>query len=89
LTDNVFKTTSPRIEKVQKSDAYWEQNRLVQLSKTEKDIYTTMDSLQHIPAFKRTMNIIRIAFASFHDFGNFEIGPISTFYSYNQVEGSN
>ncbi len=88
LTDNVFKTTSPRIEKVQKSDAYWEQNRLVQLSKTEKDIYTTMDSLQHIPAFKRTMNIIRIAFASFHDFGNFEIGPISTFYSYNQVEGS-
>ncbi|MEN6618025.1 MAG: DUF5686 family protein [Rikenellaceae bacterium] len=88
LTDNVFNISAPKIDAVQKSDAFWEQNRYEQLTKSEKGIYTTMDSLQHVPAFKRTMDIMRIAFASFHDFGPFEIGPISTFYSYNSIEGS-
>jgi hypothetical protein len=36
----------------------------------------------------RTLDILRILIASFHDFGPVEIGPIITFYSFNPIEGS-
>ncbi len=88
INDNLFSSSSPKLDEVQKSDAYWEENRFVQLTQSEQGIYSTMDSLQQVPAFKRTMDAFRIAIAGFHDFGPFEIGPIATFYSYNQIEGT-
>jgi len=76
------------IDSTLKSDAYWEQNRHQQLTKSEKGIYTTMDSVKRVPQFKRAMDIMRILIASYHDFGPFEIGPVITFYSYNPIEGA-
>ncbi len=41
-----------------------------------------------MPTFRRFVNLMRIVVASYHDFGKFELGPVSTFYSYNPTEGS-
>ncbi len=70
------------------SDNNWEESRHNKLTNSEKGIYSMVDSLQHIPAFKRAANIMVLIFAGYEDLGAVEIGPISTFYSYNPVEGS-
>ena len=70
------------------SDQFWENNRHSELNTSEKRIITMIDSIQHVPAFKRAVNIMVLIFAGYEDLGLFEIGPISTFYSYNPVQGS-
>lgn len=67
---------------------YWEQNRPVALSKSEQGVYETMDSVQKVPVFRRTMDIAMLLFAGYKTIGPyFEIGPVSTFYNFNPVEG--
>ncbi len=70
------------------SEGYWESNRYDPLSKSEKGIYTTIDSIKKIPAFKRSMNLITLLTTGFLNLGKIEIGPDGSFYSYNTVEGS-
>lgn len=70
-----------------KTEDYWKQARHTDLSRTEKGVYTTIDSLHKIPAFRRRIDLILLILAGYKDFGDFEIGPVNTFYSYNPVEG--
>jgi hypothetical protein len=58
------------------------------LSNTERGIYTTMDSVKKVPMFKNIVNAVNVVTSGYGDLGYFEIGPLSTFYSYNPVEGS-
>lgn len=70
------------------SDSFWTTHRHQELSSSEKGIYTTIDSIKKVPAFKRTMDILVLLFAGYKNIGPyFEIGPVSTFYSFNPVEG--
>jgi len=69
-------------------DNYWEIHRHQQLSRAEKGTYSVIDSVQKVPSFKRAMDITSLVLFGFKDFGNFEIGPVNTFYSYNPVEGA-
>ncbi|RVU00413.1 carboxypeptidase-like regulatory domain-containing protein [Mucilaginibacter limnophilus] len=71
----------------EKSEAYWQSNRLDTLTAAQRDIYKNIDSLQTIPAFRRTMDIITLAVAGYKNLGPFEVGPVNTFYSFNPVEG--
>jgi hypothetical protein len=71
----------------QKNSQFWEANRHQQLSNSEKGVYTVIDSVKQVPAFKRTMNLIMLFVSGYRDFGYFEIGPVNTFYSYNPIEG--
>lgn len=71
-----------------KSDDYWNEHRHEQLTKSEAGTYTAMDSVQKVSAFKRAMDVASIVLFGYKDFGKFEIGPISTFYMYNPIEGS-
>ncbi|MBE9584056.1 carboxypeptidase-like regulatory domain-containing protein [Mucilaginibacter sp. JRF] len=70
-----------------KSDMFWQSNRLDTLSVQQRDIYKNIDSLQTIPSFKRTMDLITLFIAGYKNFGPFEVGPVNTFYSFNPVEG--
>jgi len=70
-----------------KDPAYWETNRFVPLTKTETDIYSTIDSLRHLPAFRRRMDFALFLSSGYLKAGKFELGPSSSFYSYNRVEG--
>ncbi|GAA4443077.1 DUF5686 and carboxypeptidase-like regulatory domain-containing protein [Ravibacter arvi] len=69
------------------NDYYWTTARHVELDRTEKNIYRNVDSLQTIPSFRRAMDIATVLFAGYKSFGKVEVGPINTFYSFNQVEG--
>jgi hypothetical protein len=73
---------------VTRTEQFWDQNRHGELTRSEKGVYTMIDSIQRVPAFKRAMNILVLVFAGYEDLGKVEIGPVSTFYSYNPVEGS-
>lgn len=70
------------------TDEYWIKNRHTQLSKSEKGVYTTIDSVKKIPAFKRSMDVLVLLFAGYKTITPyFDMGPLSTFYSFNPVEG--
>jgi hypothetical protein len=70
-----------------RSDQFWVQNRLDTLSVAESKVYKNTDSLRNMPSYKRTMDIAELLFAGYKGFGDFEIGPANTFYSFNPVEG--
>ncbi len=70
-----------------KDDDYWEKSRLTKLSEQEENIYSMVDSVQHVPAFKRTMDILTLLVAGYWNFGKINVGPVNTFYSFNDVEG--
>jgi hypothetical protein len=67
---------------------YLTQNRPIPLTRTESGIYTTVDSLNKVPAFKRQMNILMLITTNFLNLGKIELGPDESFYSFNSVEGS-
>lgn len=69
-------------------DDYWEKNRHTQLTKSEKGVYTTIDSIKKVPAFKRSLDVLVLLFAGYKTVTPyFDVGPLSTFYSFNPVEG--
>jgi hypothetical protein len=90
VNEKVFKGP----EKVVKLDAsadnagFGESNRFVPLTRSEKGIYTTIDSIKKIPAFNRSMNFITLLTTGFLKLGKIEIGPDESFISFNSVEGT-
>jgi hypothetical protein len=90
IDNNVFKGPSEieRLDPSADSPDFWESNRYVPLSKSEKGVYLTIDSIKQIPAFKRRMNLIMLLTTGFLNLGKIEIGPDESFYSFNTVEGS-
>lgn len=77
--------TAPNAD--EKNDDFWQSNRLDTLTKAQADIYKNVDSLQTIPSFKRTMDLVTLLLAGYKNFGWFEMGPTNSFYSFNPVEG--
>jgi len=71
----------------EKNDEYWAKNRPDSLKASEANIYKNIDSLQTIPSFRRTMDILTLVLAGYKSFGPFEMGPINTFYNFNPIEG--
>jgi hypothetical protein len=70
------------------TDSFWIAHRHPQLSDVEAKAYTNIDSLQNLPSFKRFIDIATLVLAGYKQVGpNYEIGPVSTFYSFNPVEG--
>lgn len=68
-------------------DDFWAQARQEKLSKHEEGVYQMIDTLQKVPAFRRTMDIITLLLSGYKQAGKVEIGPIGSFYSFNSVEG--
>ncbi len=77
-----------RLEPLSNRADFWESNRYLPLSKSEQGVYTTIDSIKKIPAFKNRMNILMLLTTNFLNLGKIEIGPDDSFYSFNPVEGS-
>ncbi len=92
LPDSVFAAPDklvylPGSERI--DTAFWEKARPVALSATEAATYANMDSLQRTKMFKRGAFLLNVALAGYAPVGrDIEIGPLSTFYSFNDVEGT-
>jgi hypothetical protein len=78
-------TTAPNAET--QPDQFWAGQRTDTTLKTNLNIYKNIDTLQTIPSFKRTADLLTLFFAGYKNFGPFEVGPVNTFYSFNNVEG--
>lgn len=70
-----------------KNNSYWLLNRPDTIPAGTGDIYKNIDSLQTIKSVQRTLGWATLLLAGYKDFGPFETGPASTFYSFNPVEG--
>jgi hypothetical protein len=90
LNDSIFKgpETIRKIDPDANSSAYWEMNRHIPLTKTEKGIYSNVDSIKQIPAFKPMMDVIMLLATDFYPFKKAEIGPAGSFISFNTIEGN-
>lgn len=69
------------------SDSYWKQNRPDSLTAVEEQTYKNMDSLNNMKSFKTLMWVATTFLAGYNVNGPVEFGPLSTFYSFNPVEG--
>ncbi len=67
---------------------YWEDNRMLELTDKQKNLYVMIDTLVSMPAYKRLITGVKILTTGYLPFAKFEVGPLPTFYSFNQVEGS-
>lgn len=88
--DSVYKGAEALVvvpDAAQKNEQYWASIRPESLGTSSNKIYRNLDTLQTIPSFKRTMDIVTLFFAGYKDFGPFEMGPVNTFYSFNSIEG--
>ena len=83
LGDEIVRTDSA----LQHSDSYWQSNRPDSLTAVEANTYKNMDSLNNMKSFKTLMWIGTTFLAGYNVNGPIEIGPLSTFYSFNPVEG--
>ncbi len=90
IPDKIFKGIEEKeelAESMSRDENYWKQHRIAQLSHQEENIYEMVKTVKTIPAFRRTMNIIMLVTVGYWNAGNFDIGPVNSFYSFNDVEG--
>lgn len=71
-----------------RSDNYWDTHRHDSLSENQKGIYHMIDTLSNLPIITTYVDIIQTLVSGYKVIGNFEIGPYSSMYSYNEVEGN-
>ncbi len=90
IDDKIFQgpEKSDKIDPLSGSPGFWESNRAVPLTKSENKIYTSIDSLRQLPQFRRRMDIVMMLTAGFLKLNKIEIGPVSSFLSFNSVEGT-
>jgi Family of unknown function (DUF5686)/CarboxypepD_reg-like domain len=67
---------------------FWGGTRHDTLNTTEAGIYQTIDSVKNVPDYKRFTHLTNLLFSGFWDFGKLEIGPWSSLYSFNPIEGN-
>ena len=75
------------IDPLSQYSGWWDINRQLPLSKNEKRIYTTVDSLNRIAAFRNQMKVVMLITTGFLELGKIELGPFGSSYSFNTVEG--
>lgn len=75
-------------EDARKKDAdYWNHVRHDSLNKNEKAIYSMIDTLNTMPIFNRTKNIILFLSKGTQNWGPLEFGPYWSVYNNNPIEG--
>ena len=70
------------------NSSFWDTVRFIPLTRSEKEVYSNMDSLARMPDFKKKMNFVKLFTVGFLNLGKVEFGPLGSMYSYNNLEGS-
>lgn len=91
LSDKTFeiKTEALSDKSLQKDETFWEENREVPLSDSEKNIYVMMDELNKVPKFKKAVKIYEALSSGYYNVGNaIDIGDLYSTVGFNDVEGT-
>jgi hypothetical protein len=70
-----------------KDQEWWDLNRPDTLQATEAKIYDMVDSVKKAPAFKRYEKLGNLIGTGYWMMGNYEMGPLYKFVSFNAIEG--
>lgn len=90
---SVYKMDQKRIftdEAKARTNDFWDGERILTLSKSEKNIRDMMDKLREIPIFYWSEKVLKALFLGYVPTGNpskFDLGPVNTLVSFNPVEG--
>jgi hypothetical protein len=89
IPDSVFRYDEEKVDESDyvRNDTFWQRKRLVPLTPVEQKVYLNIDSLQHNKRYRRLMDWATLLLAGYKKFGWYEVGPVSTFYSFNPIEG--
>ncbi|HEY4110229.1 DUF5686 family protein [Puia sp.] len=89
LSDSLFKGPPTEIldSAETQADSFWVVHRADTLTKYENKVYANVDSLRKMKSFRRLVDWSTFLLAGYKQAGPIEIGPASTFYSFNPVEG--
>jgi hypothetical protein len=75
-------------EAYSRDTAYWNRNRPDTLTVKEEGIYTMIDSIKKVPAYRYYEKLGYLIASGYWLSGKFEIGPIYKFLSFNAIEGA-
>ena len=90
VPDSIFKGPPTVIldSATSQKDSFWVSSRGIDtLTRAESKVYANVDSLRNMKSFRRLLDWGTLLLAGYKQAGIFEIGPASTFYSFNPVEG--
>lgn len=73
---------------LKKDNAYWQINRFVPLTKSEKWAYTMVDSIRKVPAFAAYSKVVSALGTGYYPVGKVDIGNIYKVFTANPVEGN-
>lgn len=90
IADSIFRRPDKVVDKnaSDQNTIYWDSVRQPPIDKSERNLYTVVDSVKKIPAFRRRVNILVLLSTNFLDLGKFELGPDVSFLSFNPIEGT-
>lgn len=74
----------------ERTNDFWDGERIISLTKNEKDIDKMMEKLRKVPVFFWTEKVLKVLFLGYVPTGKpskFDIGPVNTLVSFNPVEG--
>jgi len=90
VPDSLFRTTLATVQladAVGRDTSFWQKKRHVSLSRSEQNLEVTLDSLNKNRTFRQIIWGLKFLFEGYTTIGSFDIGPVNTFYSFNEVEG--
>jgi hypothetical protein len=88
LSNKNAKYETVKLPDTYKRDAqYWENNRMEELNEKDKLALSVIDSITDIKSIKVLNNLANMSLTSYYDIGKIELGPYSSFFNTNKVEG--
>ncbi len=88
--DKTYKSVNNLViseDATEKGEEYWEEARHMDLSRSEQGVFNMIEEVKELPAFKRFMDLLTFILVGYIDLGKVEIGPVGSFFSWNEVEG--
>ena len=73
--------------RINNQESYWKKYRHEPLSRAEISIHHMIDTLKNIPVIRTYTDIIKIAVNGYKTVGKVDVGPYSSLYANNTVEG--
>ncbi|MDR0296134.1 MAG: DUF5686 and carboxypeptidase regulatory-like domain-containing protein, partial [Prevotellaceae bacterium] len=70
-----------------RAEEYWEEHRLIPLSIQEQGVYEMITEMKKDKWFNRALDILGIAVSGYIAVEKFDVGPMESFFSFNDVEG--
>ena len=89
--DSIYNTPTKIVDAedlFEKNEDYWQTARPVPLTVNEQAVYQMIDSLQTIPTFRTTVDLMELAVTGFYTLGPVDLGPLASLLTFNSVQGA-